>query len=709
MKRSFSEYAFMVRILSFLICSLFSLGSFSAIATAQEESELHAQISLYSDHSQAQPGQTIRIAIEQKIADGWHTYWKNPGDSGFATKVTWKENAASITLGALDWPAPHALPYMELTNYGYKDHAVLLTSATIPNTAQAGQTLTLTADVEWLACKEVCIPESGTYSLDLTIDNAVSTRSHEELFNTAAAQIPQHLESQAIYSFHNDQLILALPTTQLNNVQNADLFPYSYDIVTTAPQSSVSYSDDGKWAIMKRTVGDTSPQKEPQEFILSVSQNPAIHITAQFVENFDFSHPEQLFKIAGETPEKLVFGLVVFFAFLGGIILNLMPCVFPVLSIKAISLAKMKDKSLGHARLHGLAYTAGILLTFGIIAGVLISLRAAGETIGWGFQLQNPLVVLMLCWLLFTIGLNLSGLFEFGMILPKSLNGEEKSGAVGSFMAGILATLVATPCTAPFMGAALGYAITQPPLTSMTVFLALGLGLAFPYLILTFIPVLQRLMPRPGQWMVTLKHILAIPMYLSALWLVWVVKQQLGGIYGVAFAVAGMTVLAIGLWQFGKKKKKRILAAVVVLITALTMGGIIYAAHCACSGAPYESEQKNWQAYTPETLEHALKGDRPVFVNMTAAWCITCLANEKFALASDAVEQAFKDQNIAYLKGDWTNRSELITTYLEKFGRNGVPLYVFYGAPNSASKQRPDPVILPQILTPSIINRHIVP
>jgi thiol:disulfide interchange protein DsbD len=391
-------------------------------------------------------------------------------------------------------------------------------------------------------------------------------------------------------------------------------------------------------------------------------------------------------------------------ALVAGVILNLMPCVFPVLSIKILHLTQHASEPPARIRLHGLAYTAGILGSFAVLAGALNALRAGGAEIGWGFQLQSPAVVAALAFLLFAFGLSLSGILPIGNSLTRVGGSRllQKTGLSGSFFAGMLATVVATPCTAPFMGASIGYALTQPFVVGLVVFLSLGLGLALPFLVLAFMPGLQRLLPRPGRWMETMKQFLAFPLYGTAAWLVWVLSFQVGPA-GLMAALAGLVLIGFAAWAYGLVQGQSgrsalafrgmaTAAAVAVLAIAVTIRSDP-GSETTAQASPTEA---GYEPFTQAKLDTMLAGGRPVFVNMTAAWCITCLVNERTALSIDAVREALSGKNVAYLKGDWTNRNPEITRLLERFGRSGVPLYVLY-------QNGREPVVLPQILTPSLV------
>ncbi|MEM7017012.1 MAG: thioredoxin family protein, partial [Pseudomonadota bacterium] len=392
-------------------------------------------------------------------------------------------------------------------------------------------------------------------------------------------------------------------------------------------------------------------------------------------------------------------GLMLVFAVLGGLILNLMPCVFPVLCLKILGLTQSGSMDRNSQRLHGVAYTLGVLASFALIAGILIALRSGGAAVGWGFQLQSPWVIALLVYLLFTMGLSLSGMVTFGTQIMGVGDGlANRGGYQGSFFTGILATVVATPCTAPFMATAVGFAATQSAPVAMTVFLALGFGLALPFLLLAWLPGWTRFLPKPGAWMETLKQFMAFPLYATVVWLLWVLGRQTS-IDGLAIVLSGMILLAFALWAWQRQGP---LLRIGLTVTAVALAlGLLMSPLLSTDTAPQTqaAESSRWEPFSPERLA-ALRqsGDKPIFVNMTADWCITCLVNEQVALNIEQTRNLFDEKEIVYLKGDWTRYDSKITEYLAQFGRSGVPIYVLYPTDVQA-----EPVVLPQILTPGIV------
>ncbi len=688
-------------ILSALYISV--LAAMPAYAQTPAE-EPHAKIRLLPERGEIKPGETITIGIEQTIDPHWHTYWLNPGDSGVAPEIAWTlpEN---FTAGEIEWPTPHKIPFGPLTNYGYEDHAVLLQSLTIPAQLPEGA-LTLKAEVTVLVCKDICIPETSEHTITF---NDGTNADNSALITEARTKLPRPAGWPATYAEENGDLTVTVSTADSGAWQNVQtgtlaLIPHEWGLIDNAAAITVQTEDNITTLRQKR--GDralneinalrtllTYTDKNGQYQGVILTASPAVTATAN----------------PAPVTENTSLLTALFFALLGGLVLNLMPCVFPVLSLKAISLSKMNDKEQAHAVASGLAYTAGIILTFALIAGILMVLKSAGAQIGWGFQLQNPVVVYALALLLFVIGLNLSGVFLLqGAFTNAGQKLTQQSGLGGAFFTGVLATLVATPCTAPFMGTAMGYALTQSAVAGMAVFIVLGLGLALPYLLLTLVPPLRKMLPRPGRWMETFKQFLAFPMYASAAWLVWVFAQQTGSM-AILAALFGMVSVAFTLWAWPRRPQQKTARAIVTLLVLLTLaGGLMISFGEAFKPATKTDmaatvSDELWEHFSQSRLDELLQGNDPIFVDMTAAWCITCKVNERIALNIPETRALFAAQNIKALQGDWTNQNPEITKFLESHGRKGVPLYVFYGPRDPSNGNRPAPEILPQLLTPAIV------
>ena len=677
---------------SLLIAAL--MAAVPAVAESVVKTD-NVEARLVAETPNAVPGGTISVALRLNIREHWHTYWFYAGDSGEATTVEWTL-PDGVTAGPLQFPYPHRIEVPPLVNFGYEGTVLHLTDLQIPASAKPGDTIALKADAVWLVCAEVCIPEEGVLTLDLPVaaDAGTADAATAAEFAAARAAMPTPSPWPATASVDGKTLTLRLDAPQLAEagLASAVLFPQSGGYIKNAAPQTVETSG-GSLTISTETGRRFSTPEKAAE----VKSVPAVIVTTGsdgVTHAFTLEAPVTAAAPASAPGGEgaLTVPVALLFAFLGGLILNLMPCVFPVLSMKALALAK-KGGDTRAARIGGLAYTAGVVASFLAIAGLLIALRAGGEQVAWGFQLQSPIVVAGLALLFFVIGLNLMGVFEVGGRIQNIGSGLGKGdGATASFLTGVLAAVVAAPCTAPFMAGAVGAAISQPPAIALAIFGALGLGMAAPYLALAYSPALIRLMPKPGTWMVRLKQALAFPMFGSAAWLLWVLVIQAGPNV-LVLVLAAFIIAAFGLWLWGLSQrgeaglKTRILAG----LTAVPVLAAVAMAR------PSEPSGLISEAYTPVRLEELLKEGKPVFVNLTAAWCVTCLVNEEVALSGQGLADAFRQNGITYLKGDWTNRDPDITKLLEQHGRAGVPLYLYYAAGKS------EPVVLPQLLTEGIV------
>ncbi len=645
--------------------------------------------SLLSEAAVAAPGDTVRVGLHLEIIDGWHTYWRNPGDSGAATSLDWRL-PEGVAAGPIRWPHPEAIPYGPLVNYGYEDEVLHLVDVTVPADWPAGSPLRLEAEAFWLVCEELCIPESGTVALDLPTGPASEVDPEKgPLFERFAAALPQ--PAPFAVTAHGPEPLELRVKSGLAPGAEAHFFPYEGGVIDAAAAQPVHRDGDG---FTLRLTPKASAAELAGVLVVSEILGPQ-----RFSEAYAIEAPVAAAPVTASVPGvTLVAALGL--ALVGGLLLNLMPCVLPVLSMKALALVQHDDR--GRARLEGLAYTAGVLATFIAVAGALIAARAAGAQIGWGFQLQSPLIVAGLAYLLFAVGLNLSGLFEIGGALGLGGRLAGRSGAVGAFAMGALAVVVATPCTAPFMATALGFALVQPPTVTLAVFAALGLGLALPFLLVSLVPALGRLLPRPGPWMIRLRQGLAFPMYASAAWLVWVLAQQAGP-DAVLAVLAGAVLLAFGLWlavpavtRPGRIARGVGIAAVAGSLLLLAVPAGLRGGDAAAAETPRPGE-----AYSPLRLERALAGSGPVFVEMTAAWCITCQVNERVALSGAGFAELLARTGTTYLVGDWTNHDPEVSAFIADFDHPGVPLYVVWPAGGGP------PEVLPQVLTPGLVARAL--
>lgn len=654
----------------------------------------HVVVELISAVEHVQPGTPFRVGVAFDHAPDWHTYWENPGDSGLETKYTWNL-PTGLSAGEIEWPWPERHRIEHLLNYGYSGQHLLPVTIT-PDADLSGDEVTLELEADWLICKIECIPGSATFSLTLPVKNDEPAPSRfSARFEETAARTPIPVDWPAIFQVADGQFALQVQQVEGLDAGALQVFPAHPTLVEHAADPFVALNE-GTLQVVQARSPYFSRAPESVRVVLVDPEAPRGVMVEARAGTLESIGPAEA---AGSTTvgDRLPLVFILVLALAGGILLNLMPCVFPVLSLKAMSLVNGGGE---HAGRHGWAYTAGVVSTFALLAGALLALRAGGEAIGWGFQLQSPGFVGLLIYLFFAMALSLSGMFELGtrwMGLGQDLS--ERDGLRGSFFTGALATLVASPCTAPAMGTALGAAVVLPAAQAMAVFLVLGFGLALPMLVLSLIPALARALPKPGAWMTTFRQAMAFPLYLTGVWLLSVLGNQVGST-GMSWLLAGLVALAFALWLAGRSAGRSQSAAVAHVLVGLALLGALAAWLNAIDfEAPDPAAEGTAQAWTVERLAE-LNADpaRGVLVNMTADWCVTCKVNEAVALSTDTVQNALSDHGYAYLVGDWTRRDTAITAYLAEFGRNGVPLYVLY-PPGPA----PEPIVLPQMLTPGSV------
>lgn len=660
--------------LAALCLSLLAAAPASALESAPATTE-RTTVTLVSDRDAVAPGAALQLGLRFRMAPGWHIYWKNPGDAGLAPELEWTL-PQGVEAGPIAWPTPARNAEPPLMTYGYSGEVLLPMAVT---GAGAGP-LDVKLHASWLVCDKICVPEEADFELHLPA--GVATPSPQApLFASAADATPR--PSPWLATIAPDGTLQIAAPEAVSAVREAWFIPDSFGTVLAAAPQKLTQQPGGL-ALAMRTGAEFKP---------------AVALTGVLVTR-DRQGQQSAFEIhatpaplAATTPVMPLWQ-VLGFAALGGLILNLMPCVFPVLAMKAAGLARLSGAERGHARMHALSYTAGVVLTFAAVGLALLLAREAGAAAGWGFQFQSPVFVAGMAWLLFAVGLNLSGVFEVGVGLSGAggaLAG--RRGHAGSFFTGMLAVLVATPCTAPFMGAAIATALSATPVMTLAVFVAMGLGLAAPFLLLAGVPRLTRLLPRPGAWMDVLKQALAFPMYGACVWLVWVESQQSGssGVLatGIGLLLTGFAAWAFGLSQRGVgRRTARAGALASVLLALVVLSGIQ-----TVNPTTMPMAQAGVEPFSAARLAILREQGRPVFVDMTAAWCVSCLINERVALSTKAVRQAFATRQVTYLRGDWTRQDPAITAFLRTHGRDGVPLYVLYPPGGGAGE------VLPQILT----------
>lgn len=671
-------------------------GHVPVVLAASEPPSPRVRIELLSEALSIAAGETFWVGLRQRIAPDWHTYWMNPGDSGESPRIEWTL-PAGFTAGEFVWPSPERIAVGPAMSYGYSNEVVLPIPVTAPRDLVPDTRVTLRGTASWIVCEKICIPEEAPFAL--TLPTGTSRPDPRGAPLIAAARRAAPTPSPWAASFD------ATAETVTLRVAARGLAPERIDEIWFYP---------ARWG----AIAHAAPQRARTDaagVTLEVARGPLPEAVAEpiegvlvIAERLDGVVARQAFSVRAEPRAgRSALGIVnaMALALAGGLLLNLMPCVLPVLSVKVLGLVRHADGHASVLRRHGLAYTAGVLASFALVAGTLLALRAGGRQLGWGFQLQSPVFVTLLVYVLFALALSLSGVIVIGGRFAGAGHAlSQRSGYAGSFFTGALATVAATPCTAPFMGVAVGYAVTQPWPAALLVFESLGLGLALPFLLLTLVPAWRGLLPWPGPWMERLQQLLAFPLYASAAWLVWVVSQQAGPT-GVAAALAGAILIAFAAWlhRISRAARAPWRRAATVSVVALAAGAVALGALAgtgpARSATPARAgtESPGWEPFSGKRLADLRREGRPVFVNVTAGWCLTCLVNERVALRSPAVADVFARKGVVLLKADWTTRDPAITTMLGSFRRNGVPLYVLY--PGAAG----EPTVLPQILSEAIV------
>jgi thiol:disulfide interchange protein DsbD len=651
------------------------------------------------------PGKTVWVGLQLRHQPDWHTYWKNSGDSGLATSLSWTL-PAGVLAGDIAWPLPVKIPIGNLANYGYDNTVLLPVPLTItpdfkPSVLKPELEVKLQAS--WLVCKLECVPQDGEFVLRIPVRG--STAMQGAAFDAAFRAQPQALSQAGSIAIEGQTLkvsVIGLPASLQG--QTLDFFPETPEIIETAAQWTQHWQG-AVWTaavpIAKHRSGDPAVMPlvlaaklggERLGFITQAKVTGPWPVMAPISPAGATTQSPQ--PITGSGPANLPSSLwlALLGALLGGLILNLMPCVFPVLAIKVVGFARHG----GHPRrqrVGGLAYSAGVVLSFVALGALMLVLRGAGAQLGWGFQLQSPAMVAALAVLFTVIGLNLAGVFEFGQFVPSRVALlEAKNPSINAFLSGILAVVIASPCTAPFMGASLGLALALPALQALAIFATLGLGMALPYLAASWSPALARKLPRPGAWMATFRHAMAFPMFATVVWLVWVLGQQ-SGINGAASLLALLLGLALLIWTLGLRGRSRVVMTTLgVAIFALLMASIGQNVTKPLENTSNPADTALWQPWTPGKVDQALARGAPVFVDFTAAWCVTCQYNKSTTLASTELLADFARKKVTLLRADWTRRDPAITAALARLGRNGVPVYVLYQAGRA-------PVVLSEILS----------
>ena len=689
----------------------------AATASAQPMRVDNAEVELIAAADAVVPGTALAVGLRIRHDPHWHTYWRVPGDSGLPTIINW-QLPAGFTAGPVEWPVPKRLPLGPLMNFGYEGDLLLPVQLAVPADVPAGQTVQVKARADWLICKDVCIPGGADLRLSLPVRAAAAPSRHAALFASARAQVPQPAALDgASATIEAGRIRVAFRPA--SPVQRLEFFPLEEGRIEPAAAQTLRTEADGA-SLYLTAAAPSAVEFTRLKGVLVANGGPAagdkggwagvidLPVVTGVVAQVAQAAAAPVAGDGGATAMTLWLALVG--AFIGGLFLNLMPCVFPVLSLKLVSLTqhqRAEDAAqLPHAslRAHGGAFAAGVLLCFVLLAALLIGLRGAGEQLGWGFQLQTPWVIAALTLLFFLIGLNLLGAFEFsfGGALASSSAAQRLQGdrLSGSFATGLLAVVVAAPCTAPFMGAALGYAVTQPAPLALTVFAILGVGMAAPYVALTWMPALLKQLPRPGVWMLRFKQVMAFPMFATCVWLLWVLAQQVG-VDAVALVLGGLVLAALAAWAFGLMqtgaRRWRWVALAAAPLALYAVFAMTWSGAASSAGDLAKvGEAAGWQQWSRPAQEATLASGKPVFIDFTAAWCVTCQANKRLVLGRDSVRDAFARYEVTLLRADWTNRDDEITRELARFNRNGVPLYVLYDRSGATH-------VLPELLTERIV------
>lgn len=680
-----SGRAFYIRIAGVLACLLFS----GVHSYAQPVRTQHLTVELITETDTIAPNHDFLAGVHFVLDRGWHIYWINAGDAGEPPHVEW-QLPAGIVAGNLQFPAPERLPLGPLMDFGYENEVLLPVPMLTNSSLQPGSRETLRGALHFLVCSNVCIP--GHADLKETVGvaaqmGAVNPRT-EPLFLTAEHNLPRSLPSGASLSVTQTSTAFVVQLTTGQRIASAEFYPFDQNIIANAAPEKSEPLANGVRITLQRAQG-AQIQKQLRG-VIKLPDGMA----------YQFKSVITSMPIASRAT-GISLWRVLGLAFLGGLILNLMPCVFPVLFIKGLSLVQSSGEERKRLRAHGAVYTFGILVSFWTIVAVLLLLRTGGSHLGWGFQFQSPYFVAIMALLFFFLGLSLAGQFDIGLSVT-SAGGKMagRGGYTGSFFTGVLATVVATPCTAPFMGAAIGFALSQSIATTFAVFTLLALGLAAPYVLLTIEPAWTRLLPRPGVWMLYLKQAVSIPIFLAVIWMVWVFGQVAGG-NSVAALLAGMLVTAIAGWVLGHWPAKRASTAIaaLLLIIAVAMPGVAASQFRSSANTKDEASGRDpeWQPFNPRNLATYRTEGKPVFVDFSAAWCLSCQVNERVVLDHSDVEEAFRRRGVVMMRADWTNHDDSISEALRQLGRSGVPTYALYSGTQSA------PVLLPEVLTQGIV------
>ncbi|MEC7840528.1 MAG: protein-disulfide reductase DsbD domain-containing protein [Chlamydiota bacterium] len=714
----------------------------------QQEASLHPPISaeLFVEHDAIQPGQPFTVAIKLNIEDQWHAYWKNPGEVGMPISIDWNL-PSGFTASTIEWPTPIRFDTESIIGFGYEHEAVLLTEITPPEQLPLSSSTTIAASINWLACSDSsCLPGATDVEISLPVNDAPSiTNLGSTIISDAKSHLPKDNWADLCASRKQNLLEIVLKTPENTAIPSkATFFPENPDLIDVQSLTTITPCDKDTYVIALKENDDaeTKPSSIKGVLVLESSDGKGIIEAINIDKTLDGStfnssvvsmnatdhqesdHKTMLLQPTDQQPSSpfesgFLFYLIT--AFIGGVILNLMPCVLPVISLKIMSFVKLSGENRSKTLFHGITFALGVLASFWVLAGILMTLQSYGHAVGWGFQLQQPIVIAILTVIILVFGMSMFGVFEMGTSVAswagqKQADTQKNSdSALSSFFSGVLATAMATPCTGPFLGPAIGFAVTQPPLWSLLIFTSLGLGMAAPYLLLSAFPSLLRYMPKPGNWMITFREITGFIMLTVVLWLLWVFGAQTDSI-ALFLLMASLLLFAVGCWIYGKwsspirSKRVRILGIVFTLLCFLAGGNIAYNAVSQPITTLDDKQPISlgdhhrtmaWKKFNSEKVQALQEEGTPVFIDFTAKWCLICQANH-LVLSADKVDAKLQELGVVKMKADWTKYDPALTEELKKHGRNGVPLYLLYsGIPNKP------PEVLPQVLTPDLVLEYL--
>ena len=640
-----------------------------------------SRIELLTESNSIEPGDDLLVGFRFSLSPGWHTYWVNPGDAGEGASIKWNL-PRDVKASEILWPGPERIPVEPLMTFGYEDEVVLLTK--IYTTKATDIPLTLNALVSWYTCKEICIPQEAEVSFPIKF-GFKSPSSSNKILRQTLENVPTPFKGTYRVQNLDDSYIIQGQFDDNKQYDSMYFFPKVYGL-----------TDYVESQLYEKNKDSFSLQVKPSELKIEFKSFEGV-LAAKKDEKLSYFEINHSLGSNDSSQEFSVLTLIIF-AFFGGLILNVMPCVFPILSIKILRFVEQSENSSYKTFKQGFLFSVGVIVSFLLIAALLLSLKSGGESIGWGYQLQSPIVVSLLFYLFIVMGYIFMSNIVIGSSLAKlSLISSSKGDSLESFLTGVLAVIVASPCTAPFMGSAIGFALLQPSFYSILIFLGLGIGFSLPYLVLSAKPSLLSFLPKPGQWMETFKQFMAFPMWASALWLLWVLSSQVNS-QEVIQVLLGALIITAGLWLLEKNKSESNWVKWMIRLPFVLL--LIFALWLVPTTYSDSDETQDQLAYTPQLLEDLRDENNLVFLNFTADWCITCKVNEAVALKTSEVSKVLAEKNITYLEADWTRKDPIISKALEQYGRTGLPLYLLFPSEG-------DPLILPEILTEDILLSYL--